>query len=50
MTLDYAESVRSKLKRASLVPLPGCGHIPMRECPAAFQSALIQALDAPPGS
>lgn len=45
---SYAERVASELPRARLARLPRCGHVPMRECPAALLQALERELRAPP--
>ncbi len=45
MPLAYAEAAQAKLAGARLVTLPGCGHIPMRECPALLTPALLAAVE-----
>lgn len=45
MPVAYAEAARAKLSDARLVTLPGCGHIPMRECPALLAPALMAATE-----
>ncbi len=48
LTVSYAEGVARALPRARLVTLDGCGHVPQRECPERFLTALQDALDHPP--
>jgi pimeloyl-ACP methyl ester carboxylesterase len=46
----YATALRAEFPRAELVVLDGCGHVPMADCPAAFDRVLIPflaAADAP---
>ena len=46
--LDYARRMLDGLPAARLTVLPGCGHVPERECPTEFDDALIRLLDGPP--
>jgi pimeloyl-ACP methyl ester carboxylesterase len=46
MPLAYAQAAQAKLGSAArLVTLPGCGHIPMRECPERLAPALLAAVE-----
>jgi hypothetical protein len=38
----------AQLPAARLTTIPGCGHVPMQECPARFGSALSDVLTMPP--
>jgi len=44
----YAERLASGLPRARLTLVPGCGHVPHRECPAELTDALLGALAVAP--
>jgi pimeloyl-ACP methyl ester carboxylesterase len=44
MPVSYAETVKSRLPSARLEVLPGCGHVPQRECPDRLLPALERAL------
>jgi pimeloyl-ACP methyl ester carboxylesterase len=44
MPVSYAETVRARLPSARLEVLPGCGHVPQRECPDRLLPALERAL------
>jgi abhydrolase domain-containing protein 6 len=44
LPLSYARRVASQLHSASVVPIPRCGHVPQRECPARLLPVLQQAL------
>jgi pimeloyl-ACP methyl ester carboxylesterase len=45
LTLDYARRVIDGLTAgARLIEVEGCGHVPMRECPQAFNQAFAEAL------
>jgi len=44
MTVDYARRMQAELPEARLHRVPGCGHVPQRECPVEFVEALLQAL------
>ncbi len=46
--LDYSRRMQAELPAARLTTIPRCGHIPGRECPIAFQSALEKLLSQPP--
>jgi len=46
--LNYARRMLDELPAARLTVLPGCGHVPERECPTEFDDALIRLLDGPP--
>jgi pimeloyl-ACP methyl ester carboxylesterase len=48
MPLSYAEAMLAGLPRTRLTQLPGCGHVPQQECPAAFVEALQKLLGGPP--
>ncbi len=48
MTMEYADRLLEGLPRARLHVVPGCGHVPHRECPDLFAEALRTALDTPP--
>ncbi len=45
---SYAEAVVAALPASRIEFLPGCGHVPMRECPGTLGPALRRALGAPP--
>lgn len=48
--LSYARRMEAQLPAARLTPVPRCGHIPMRECPASFARSLEAVLEqTPPG-
>ncbi|MBI1876860.1 MAG: alpha/beta fold hydrolase [Chloroflexi bacterium] len=42
---SQARRLQAGLPQAQLVILPGCGHFPFIECPAAFETALRSWLD-----
>jgi len=42
--LAYARRLLEGLPRASLRTIPGCGHVPQRQCPEALSRALAAAL------
>lgn len=44
-TLDYARRIQAACPRARLHPIPGCGHVPQRQCPRAFLEAFEEALE-----
>jgi pimeloyl-ACP methyl ester carboxylesterase len=44
LPVDYARQVAAQLPSATLATLPGCGHIPQRECPDVLLPALRAAL------
>lgn len=48
LTLSYAQRLLDGLPRARLYVVKGCGHVPHRECPDRFITALEEALAAPP--
>ena len=43
-----ASRILDLLPRTRLTQLPGCGHVPQQECPAAFVEALQKLLGGPP--
>jgi pimeloyl-ACP methyl ester carboxylesterase len=47
-TLDYAQRLLDGLPRARLHTVPGCGHVPHRECPDKTAEAIEAALAMPP--
>jgi pimeloyl-ACP methyl ester carboxylesterase len=49
LPLSYAEEVARRLPSARLETLPGCGHVPARECPGLLLPRLEAAVDAPSG-
>lgn len=44
--VSYAEDAKRRIPNASLTTLPGCGHIPQVECPAALLPPLVAAIAA----
>jgi pimeloyl-ACP methyl ester carboxylesterase len=42
----YGERLKAEFPRAELVVLDGCGHVPMTDCPEAFDRAVIPFLSA----
>jgi pimeloyl-ACP methyl ester carboxylesterase len=50
LPVSYAERVAQQLPRARLEAIPGCGHLPQRECAPRLLPLLQQALDAEAGS
>jgi pimeloyl-ACP methyl ester carboxylesterase len=44
----YAEGLRAQFPHAVLTVLDGCGHVPMADCPEAFDRAVLPFLDAAP--
>lgn len=46
LPVSYAQRVASQLPSARLETIPGCGHIPQRECAEHLLPLLLQALDA----
>lgn len=44
MSVEQAEVLTNGIKQAKLVTLPGCGHLPNLEDPAAFNEALLAYL------
>jgi triacylglycerol lipase len=47
-SVAYARRMMAQLQAARLTTIPGCGHVPMQECPARFGSALSDVLTMPP--
>ncbi len=47
LPVSYAERVAAQLPTARLETIPGCGHIPQRECAPRLLPLLQQALDGP---
>lgn len=45
--LEYAKRLEQGLPVARLTLLPRCGHVPQRDCPAAFATQLTQLLKEP---
>jgi pimeloyl-ACP methyl ester carboxylesterase len=50
MTVEYADRMLGQLPHARLHLVAGCGHVPQRECPGRFVTALRSALTPPPES
>jgi pimeloyl-ACP methyl ester carboxylesterase len=50
LPVSYAEGVASQLGSARLETIPGCGHIPQRECAPRLLPPLLHALDAAGGA
>lgn len=48
MPVAYAESVAKQLRASRLERLPGCGHVPQRECPNRVVPLIERALREPP--
>jgi pimeloyl-ACP methyl ester carboxylesterase len=46
LPVSYAERVASQLPKARLETIPGCGHVPQRECAPRLLPPLLRALDA----
>jgi pimeloyl-ACP methyl ester carboxylesterase len=46
LPVAYAQEVARRLPRARLELLPGCGHVPSRECPGLLLPRLVAALDS----
>lgn len=44
----YAERLAAGLGAARLTTLPGCGHVPQRQCPERLAAALVRILGSPP--
>jgi pimeloyl-ACP methyl ester carboxylesterase len=42
----YATRLQSEFPRAERVVLDGCGHVPMADCPEAFDQAVVPFLSA----
>ena len=42
----YAAGLAAAFPRAELVVLDGCGHVPMADCPEAFDRVVIPFLSA----
>jgi pimeloyl-ACP methyl ester carboxylesterase len=49
LPVSYAERVASQLEHARLETIPGCGHIPQRECAPRLLPLLQRALEAAGG-
>jgi pimeloyl-ACP methyl ester carboxylesterase len=47
-SIAYARRMMVQLPAARLTTIPGCGHVPMQECPARFGSTLSDVLTMPP--
>ena len=47
-SIAYARRMLGQLPAARLTTIPGCGHVPMQECPARFGSTLSDVLTMPP--
>jgi pimeloyl-ACP methyl ester carboxylesterase len=43
---SYGEALKAELPRAELVVLDGCGHVPIADCPEAFDRAVVAFLSA----
>lgn len=50
LPVSYAERVASQLPSARVETIPGCGHVPQRECAPRLLPLLQQALDGPGGA
>jgi pimeloyl-ACP methyl ester carboxylesterase len=48
--VGYARPLQAEFPHARLEVLDGCGHVPMADCPAEFQAAVLPFLSATPGS
>jgi pimeloyl-ACP methyl ester carboxylesterase len=46
--VDYAAALQAEFPRAELAVLDGCGHVPMADCPEAFDRAFLEFMDAAP--
>jgi pimeloyl-ACP methyl ester carboxylesterase len=44
--VDYAARLAAEFPRAELTVLDGCGHVPIADCPAAFDRAVLPFLSA----
>jgi pimeloyl-ACP methyl ester carboxylesterase len=44
----YAEGLKAEFPQAELVVLDGCGHVPMADCPEAFDRVFLSFLAAAP--
>ncbi len=44
-TLDYAGRIQAACPGSRLRAIPGCGHVPQRQCPRAFLEALEEVLE-----
>jgi pimeloyl-ACP methyl ester carboxylesterase len=42
---EYSVQASKNIPGSQLVILPGCGHVPHEECPAAFMDAVVQFLE-----
>jgi pimeloyl-ACP methyl ester carboxylesterase len=47
-SIAYARRMMVQLPAARLTTIPGCGHVPMQECPSRFGSTLSDVLTMPP--
>jgi pimeloyl-ACP methyl ester carboxylesterase len=47
-SIAYARRMLVQLPAARLTTIPGCGHVPMQECPSRFGSTLSDVLTMPP--
>jgi len=47
-SIAYARRMLVQLPAARLTTIPGCGHVPMQECPARFGATLSDVLTLPP--
>ena len=50
LPVSYAERVASQLPSARIESIPGCGHVPQRECAPRLLPLLLRALDSPAGA
>ena len=44
--VGYARPLQSEFPHARLTVLDGCGHVPMADCPAEFEAAVMPFLSA----
>jgi pimeloyl-ACP methyl ester carboxylesterase len=47
--VGYAQPLQAEFPHARLEVLDGCGHVPMADCPAEFEAAVVPFLSANPG-
>jgi pimeloyl-ACP methyl ester carboxylesterase len=44
--VEYGAGLAAEFPRADLVVLDGCGHVPIADCPEAFDRAVLPFLSA----
>jgi pimeloyl-ACP methyl ester carboxylesterase len=49
LSIDYARTAAARIPGARLDVIPGCGHVPQRECPDRLLASLRQALSTDAG-